>query len=424
MEKSRRTEMKKILLTGMICWLLLFLVSGCGSNNSNLKVREDAVYDDNDYKKITEANNALGFDLLQEIALEEDGNIFISPTSLLMAMGMLYNSAEGETKKEIASVLHLNNMEAEEINQANASLMVKLHEHMEKDEIQLNIANSLWLNDKFQFQDDFKKQNETYYNAETKNIDTEDPKAADKINKWASNATNEKITQIVETPLNPQLVAILINAIYFQGNWTLPFDKEKTTDDTFYLADGTEKTVPMMQLDEEISYMENKLFQAVKLPYGEKENMYMHIYLPKEGVETTEWDEKWIMKKWKQWQEDFDIQQGTLKLPRFQVEYEVKLNEVLKRLGLVSAFTGEANLSKMIKDNHSLMIDWVKQKTYLDVDEKGTEAAAVTSIGIVETSIKTDKPFVMEVNRPFYLIIMDEKLDVQLFLGKINDPLG
>lgn len=129
-------------------------------------------------------------------------------------------------------------------------------------------------------------------------------------------------------------------------------------------------------------------------------------------------------KKWKQWQEDFDIQQGTLKLPRFQMEYEVKLNEILKRLGLVSAFTGEANLSKMIKDNHSLMIDWVKQKTYLDVDEKGTEAASVTSIGIVETSIKTDKPFVMEVNRPFYLIIMDEKLDVQLFLGKINDPLG
>ncbi len=106
------------------------------------------------------------------------------------------------------------------------------------------------------------------------------------------------------------------------------------------------------------------------------------------------------------------------------MEYEVKLNEILKRLGLVSAFTGEANLSKMIKDNHSLMIDWVKQKTYLDVDEKGTEAASVTSIGIVETSIKTDKPFVMEVNRPFYLIIMDEKLDVQLFLGKINDPLG
>ena len=152
--------------------------------------------------------------MLEEIETDENGNTFISPTSLLMALSMVYNGADGVTKEEIATTLRLESIDVDDLNKANASLISMLHQ--ETDAIQLDIANSIWLNERFHFQDDFALSNKAYFNAAIEEIDITDKGSANRINEWVRKATNEKIEEIVEAPLNPDLVAILVERALFQ----------------------------------------------------------------------------------------------------------------------------------------------------------------------------------------------------------------
>ena len=399
---------------------------GCGKEsegNSALKIGSDVEFGENDYQNITTASNTFGFQLLNEIEAERDENIFISPLSAFMALSMVYNGALGETKEEMAKTLHVSGISVEQLNKANASLMAKLYEHTTQAELQ--IANSLWLNEDYHFKEAFQTNNETYFNAEMKYFDLDDPQAPEKINKWASDKTNEKIKEIIEPPLHRDLVSVIMNAIYFQGDWTYPFEKSMTEDTSFYLSDGTTSSVSMMSLNEKLEYMENDVFQAVRLPYGEDDDrqLTMKIFLPKEDVGIAGMEKEWTADNWKAWNNSFNTSQGTLKLPRFQVEYGVELKDALKKLGMSSAFTRDANFKDMItRDDIPLWIHKVTQKTFLDVNEEGTEAAAVTKVEMITESALVDEPFVMEVNRPFYVVIADEELDVILFMGKIVNP--
>ena len=185
---------------------------------------------------------------------------------------MVYNGAEGETKDEIANVLEVEGTEVEALNQANASLMNRFHSSSEQ--IQLNIANSIWLNQKFHFQDVFAEYNRDYFNAEIQEIDIFDSESPKIINDWVKEKTNDKIEEIVEAPLDPDLVTVLINAIYFYGDWKYEFDESQTENRTFDLKDGTTKDVPLMRLKENLAYMENrKSFQAIALPYGDEDEV-------------------------------------------------------------------------------------------------------------------------------------------------------
>ena len=244
--------MKKAIFL-LIVISLFDVAAGCGKNKdqSGLEISDNVEFGRTDYEKITDSNNGLGFTVLSEAEPNKDGNIFISPTSLFMALSMVYNGADGVTKDEMAKVLQVEGIEADELNQANASLMNLFHSSSEK--IQLNIANSIWLNENYHFQEDFAQNNRDYFNAEIQEIDIFDSESPKMINQWVEEKTNGKIEEIVDSPLDPDLVTVLINAIYFKGDWKYEFDESQTEDRTFYLKDGTTKDVPLMTVGRKIS---------------------------------------------------------------------------------------------------------------------------------------------------------------------------
>lgn len=399
--------------------LVVFLVA-CGSEKNPLTNTnaQPAEVGTDDYKELVPANNALAFKLLTG-AESKDGNVFVSPTSLLMALSMVYNGAEGETKEEMSEALQLKGIDAHTLNKANASFIQYLQEDSEA--IQLAIANSIWLNKEFQFQKEFRKNNEDYFDAEIEEIDIHDDASADQINEWVSKATNGKIEEMVEAPLKSNLVTYLLNAMYFKGDWTYEFDEDLTETAAFHLANGETIEVSKMTLAEDLHYTENDLFQAVELPYGE-ETMKMQVYLPKESTALQSFYDVFTVENWTKWNAQFEREQGTVKLPKFTLDYEIILNELLENLGMKLAFEDSAEFTKMIEGEVPVSISEVKQKTFIEVNEKGTEAAAVTSVEVEETSASIDEPFVIDVNRPFILTIVDEETDAILFLGEIAHP--
>ena len=413
-------NLKKNLATLMLISLLL-LVTGCGKESDSVSLisSNDVEFGKEDYKNIASRNNELGFKLFAETSEGGNSNVFISPIGLYMVLSMLYNGAEGKTKQEIAKVLHVEGMNVNELNKSNAWLQSKLQK--ESTLIEFNITNSIWVHNHFHFKSEFVKSNRKYFNATLEEINMNDQNSLKRINDWGKKSTNGKMDQIVNEPLSDDVVTMLINAIYFKGDWTYPFDKEHTEKQSFYLKDGTTKDVPLMVLNRKLAYFEHEIFQAVSLPYGD-ETMSMKVLLPKENYSLEELEDLFTMESWKQWSSAFHKKSGTILLPTFQLEYEANVNDFLISLGMPSAFSSTANFSKMIKEENSLAISEVKQKTFLEVNEEGTEAAAITSVTIAETSAPVDS-FFMKVNRPFIIVITDDETDTILFMGLIANPM-
>ncbi len=402
--------------------LLCLFITGCVTDDDP---QQDAVGDDfakDDYKEIVPASNDLAFRLFSEVREADTENSFISPAGLFMALSMVYNSAGGVTKSEMAQTLALDEMDAGKLSRANASLLASLHQ--KSDDVQLDIANSIWMNDRFHFKEEFMQESKDYFQAATEEINPEDKAAAAEINNWVKKSTNNRINNMVESPLNKDLVALLINAIYFNGKWTYPFDEKETEDRAFHLADGDNKDVPFMKLTKRLAYLENDDFQAVSLPYGEEAEMSMKIFLPKKKTSLQEWEQTLTAQNWDVWNSEFQTKEGTIMLPKFQMEYEKVMDEALKQMGMTSAFDRDADFSKLIEENNPVWISEVKQKTFIDVDEKGTEAAGATSVGMETTSapVEEEKPFKMDVNRPFFFAIVDEGTGVILFMGSVYTP--
>lgn len=412
-----------ISLKGLVAVIMtastLLFSAGCEQQSTGLEVSSKAVYNKDDYKKIISANNALGFQLLREVDEDQNGNTFISPMSVFMALSIVYNGADGQTKEEIAHALQLKEIDVNDLNQANTSLMSMLHKNAEQ--VHLNVANSVWLNSNYQFQNSFSKKVNDYFNADVQEIPGTDSQFAKKINEWVKASTNNKIDQIVDGPVHQNVAAMLINAIYFKGQWTHKFEKKNTAYRSFYLEDGTKKEVQLMKLDKKLAYLENNHFQAVSLPYGNNEEMSMNVFLPKDDLNIEDFKKLLTNEHWQQWKSGFVNKQGTILLPKFQLAYEVVLNDALQKLGMNEAFTTNANFSKMIKENDQVFLNEVKQKTVIDVSEEGTEAAAATSVK-VKTGGEPSAPFYMEVNRPFFVAITDNTTGTILFMGTIANP--
>lgn len=408
--------LRSLIIIGLIAG-----VTACGvtqdGGSATMKIADHVEYGEMDYELIAGANNALGMKLLKDLSSREKGNIFVSPTSLYMALAMVYNGAEGVTKDEIAKVLEAEGVAPEEMNRANASLVTKLASDTE--EIELNIANSIWVKEGYTFRESFTESSRDYYNAKIETMDVGDPASADAINDWVSEATNDKIKEMAPKPLPGNLVAMLLNAIYFNGAWQFPFAEEATEERPFHLSDGSAVQVPLMALQEQLSYLETEEFQAVSLPYGEGE-MNMHVFLPAETSSLDAFKEAMTEEAWAEWMAEFEMKQGTVMLPKFEMEYEVNLNDTLQEFGMETAFSN-VDLSNMFEESSGLFISEVKQKSFINVSEEGTEAAAATSIAVGESG-PAEPPFEMNVNRPFFFAITDEETGVMLFMGSIENP--
>ncbi|WP_096626181.1 serpin family protein [Calothrix sp. NIES-3974] len=368
--------------------------------------------------KIIAANTKFGFKLFTEVQKQDQNqNIFVSPASVAMALAMTYNGASGSTQEKMAQTLELQGFSLEQINSTNAELAQLLTNPDEK--VKLTIANSLWANQNIQFQPDFLQRNRDFYNAKVTNLNFAANDATNQINNWVKDNTQGKIEKIVEQ-IHPNQALFLINAIYFKGNWSREFDKNQTTDLPFYLPSGQQKQHPMMSQRGKYRYYETPEFQAVSLPYGKDGKISMYVFLPKENSSLAALQQNLNSENWQKWMGEFNQRQGLVRLPKFKMDYDVNLNDALTALGMGEAFTDKANFSGMGKN---LSISEVKHKTFVEVNEEGTEAAAVTSVGIVRLSaVQEEPPFEMVVDRPFFTAIRDNQTGSILFMGSIVNP--
>ena len=371
---------------------------------------------------LIESDNLFGLNLFRAIsAFEADKNVFISPLSISMALGMTLNGADGTTYEDMKQTLQLAGLTEEEINQSYRSLIDLLTAL--DPMVVFQIANSIWYRDVFPISQPFVDLNQEYFDAEVAGLDFNDPDAANVINQWVSTRTNGRIDSIVDSPIDALTVMILINAIYFKGDWTYKFDVEKSISDQFTLPDDSTKLVSMMVHDEgTFPYFENTAYQIVDLAYGD--SLYtMTIVLPKSGTDIDAAIETLDRTTWESWINQLQPQEfGILQVPRFELEYEIELNGILSALGMEIAFDPfNADFTRM-RDGagDNLYITGVKHKTYINVDEDGTEAAAVTSVTVGATSVP--EMIVMKVNRPFIFMIRERISGTILFIGKIVDP--
>ena len=367
-------------------------------------------------KQVVESDNKFGLKLFRTISDEAAGeNVFISPTSVSMALGMTLNGAEGETRAAMEEALEHAGLSEAEINESYRGLIDLLTTL--DPEVTLSIANSIWHDQRFAVEPDFIDTNETYFDAQVEALDFADPGAVDTINNWVSDKTRGKIETILQS-ISPQEVMFLINALYFKGTWTYEFDEAETQDEAFTQHDGTTTQVPMMHQETDLPYFETEQFQAVDLPYGD--SLYsMTVLLPRDGHDVDALAADLDQEQWADWTSRFETRAIDLKLPRFTMDYKQNLNDALTALGMGIAFNcGQADFTG-INANGGLCISRVKHKTFLEVNEEGTEAAAVTLVGVDVTSIGGG-PTAVHVNRPFVLAIREQHSGTLLFIGKVN----
>lgn len=366
--------------------------------------------------KLTSANNTFAFKIFNEVFKDDtEENIFISPLSISAALTMTYNGAKGNTEKAIAKTLGFNQLKNEEINKNFKIVIENLTAN--NAQVQFNIANSLWANKNLKFKDEFLNINKKFYNAKITNLDFKDKKSPSVINDWVSKQTQGKIKEIIKS-ISPQSFLFLINAVYFKASWQFQFDKTKTKEEDFTLLNGNKKLVQMMHQFGNFLYYENEKFQAISLPYGNG-NMSMYIFLPSKNLTLKEIYKDLNIKNWKKWLADFHKEEVYLALPRFKIEYEKKLNGNLKNLGMGIAFNKSADFSDM-SGVKNIFIDEIAHKTFVDVNEEGTEAAAATSVEMIVAD--GGHKYYMTVDHPFLFVIRDNKTGIILFIGSVVEP--
>lgn len=367
--------------------------------------------------------NSFPFKLFQDLARQRQAeNLLISPFSVSTALGMTYLGAGGETKTVMGNVLNLKGKNDAAVSADAKATLDKLRRP--GGGTKLEIANGLFGNKQFSFKPDFLSSNKSTYDAGIESLDFGSPEALKRINGWVSDKTRGKIPTIVDK-IGNDAILYLINAIYFKGSWSNKFDPSETKAQSFTKADGKSKQVQMMHLSRsDFKYLENNEFQAINLPYADK-RLSLYVFLPAKGKSLSAFEQNFTESKWQAWVNQFHKREGSLSLPRFKVEDKMSLKAPLESLGMAVAFApGKADFSAMVKTDKPVYISQVMHKTFMEVNEEGTEAAAATSVEMSVTSapMNPDPPFNMRVDRPFVIALHDRETARLLFVGHIANP--
>ncbi len=409
----------KIKRIYFVMFLLFLSTFGCNVTDPSDPLRELSSSE----TKLVEADNSFGLKLFKEINEEEtESNVFISPLSISMALGMTYNGACESTEEAMRTTLEFGNLSRGEINESYKSL-IELLRGIDSD-VEFNIANSIWYRDDWTFEEDFLERCRDYFDARVSALDFSQSAAAkDTMNNWVDENTNGKIEEIVDYVDPDNDVMFLINAIYFNGTWTFQFDKEDTKDDIFYLPGDRTKKCKMMEVKSEFKYFEDSLLQAIDIPYGNG-NYSMTAILPNYGKDIDELIVGLTQEKWNEWMGSFSEDSVNLFFPKLKLEYKVEetLKKVLIDMGMGIAFSGSADFTGMYEPG-GIWIGRIIHKTFLEVDEEGTEAAAATAIVMVSGPSPTPNPIIIRIDRPFLFAIRENHSGTILFIGKIVDPV-
>lgn len=369
-------------------------------------------------REIALAYARFGFDIYRaEANLSKGGNLFISPVSVAMALAMTMEGSDNATEEEISRVLGLSRTGREDVGRYNRQLMKSLQR--DREGVEVSIANSLWLNKSYSFLDKFKRDASDYFLADLYPLTT-----AEKINSWVSEKTEKKIESIVDR-VSSDDAAFLINAIYFNGKWKNRFDPELTESADFHTASGETKDVQMMKRKGSYLYIKNDLLEGVIIPYADEKTNIVLI-LPSEESGLTGFHEDLDYDSWKNLRSGFRKREGTVELPRLKIEYKTELKRQLASLGMKAAFSPvDADFTRMIRreGDRNLYIDEVLHKSFLRMDEEGTEAAAVTAVKMKLTSVAMPvEPFHLIFDRPYFLMIEESESGLPIFMGSITDP--
>ena len=366
-------------------------------------------------KEIIAKSNSFGIDLFRVTSIGEVGNLMLSPLSASTALTMLLNGCNGQTYDQIRNMLGYEILTLVEINETYHSLVTQL---LDVDpEIQLALANAVWYRQDFIVKPAFISEMDNSYKAKIEALDFFSPSALETINGWASDNTNGKIPKVLDQ-IEPDAAMFLMNALYFKGTWTFQFDPEQTALTPFHLENGSVVNVDMMKSLLPVKIYSENGVTAIELPYG-RQNFSMVIILPDNSL--SEYLPNFDMTDWSIITAALDGMtepiEAEIVLPKFKFEYEKKLNDQLKSLGMIDAFEPYIADLSGISDTE-IFVDFVKQNTFVDVNEEGTEAAAVTTIGISFTSLPSTFIF----DKPFIFAIRERMTNTLLFIGKVEQP--
>ncbi len=375
---------------------------------------EDAMND------LARANTRFALDIY-ELLGQEEGNIFYSPYSISTALAMTYAGACGNTQEEMAQVLHFC-LPQEKIHSAFYELQSHLQKIQEEEPVILNIANALWTEKTYELKKDFLDLTKKYYEANIFPVDFkgDTDKSRIRINDWVEEKTEDKIKDLLaQGTINDLTRMVLTNAIYFLGTWEHKFNPKATQDSDFWLDEANKVTVPMMYQEDFFEYAEGEGMRILEMPY-KGESLSMVVLLPEkkdglkdlEGILNEENLGKWLNCLKRQKVETY--------FPKFQMTQSFNLNDILRSLGMKEAFTRSADFSNM-EPCRELYISDVVHKAFVEVDEKGTEAAAATAVVMELAAMPMNVP-VFKADHPFIFIIRDRSTNSILFIGRLTDP--
>lgn len=397
---------------------LLAVALGCAS----CEKEEVEDYSDNTFKKIelttrsadlAQTGNTFAIDFINRVNKAEKGDWFVSPLSMQFLLGMLLNGANGQTAAEICDVLGYGEDEVAAVNEFCLSMISQLPDLDKRTK--LAIANAIFVNKDYALQDRYKSVVSKYYDAQVTNADFSKGSATTKaINKWCSDHTNGLITKIIDN-VNTQMLAYLLNAVYFKSQWKEKFNKGNTVKESFTQEGGASTTVQMMRTGRKFLYQDNDMFQAVRLPYGNGV-FGMYVILPAEGKTISDVTGFISGENWKEFLRSMVMCDVDLWLPKFETNFEISLNKLLSDMGMPSSFiAGKADFTAM--SNSAMCLSFVKQKAAIKVDEDGTEAAVVSITGM-DTAAAPGQHVVFHADHPFLYMITETTSGAILFAGK------
>ena len=359
-------------------------------------------------------DNLFAFKIFKEVSAMNGANTFFSPLSLNLALGMLYNGASGDTRSEMADVLGIAYFTDDEINTYYQKMSQAL---LNVDPLtEIGIANSIWYRTGFPVKQPFIDINQQYFDAEVNALDFSEPDAADIINAWCAEKTNDKIEEIVTSPISDGVMMYLINALYFKSSWLIEFDKANTKQDDFTTSDNRKVTVNMMEQSMTTKNYVDQQLQCVELPYG-NEAFSMVLVLPGNGMDIDRLIAYLDDATWQNIINNLWEGNVVLKMPRFKIECDLPLNDPVMNIGMTKIFQGGLeNIS-----DYGLFVSDIRQKTFVEVNEVGTEAAAVTVIEFNSIG-QHNEPFVFYANRPFLYLIKEKSTGAILFIGRMDEP--
>jgi serpin B len=366
-------------------------------------------------KDTTQNLNSLATELYEHASVSDKGNLFFSPYSIQTALGMAYAGARGQTATEMASTLHF--VAGQDAHARLSELQQVLNGEL-KGSNTLDTANGLWVASKLKLLDSFSKIMQTDYNGAAHTVDAFNETVRGQINGWVEQKTRNKIKDLIPPGgVNAMTRLVLANAIYFKGSWLNKFEAPRTREVDFHAAGGKTVKAQMMSQNKKFAFSQDNSVQVLELPY-EGDELAMVVVLPRaqNGMENLQVTSDAV----RRWCESRGARpEVNVSLPKFKIAWKSEMSGLLSKMGMPTAFTDAADLSG-IDGQRDLYISKVFHKTWVEVDEKGTEAAAATGVGISTMAVM--QPAVFNADHPFLFLIRDKRSGAILFMGRVSDP--